>query len=171
MTFILRPALLTSVILLTLFGSESIAAEKHSPLIGTWRLVRFEDTDSKGHTTKQFGDHPRGYFVYDPTGHLSVQIMGVPRIAKFSASTPGDSDIDKGTDAEVRAAYDSYIAYFGTWRINDKGTVVTHIVEGALNPAYTDTDQPRPFKIIGDKLIIEVTNNDRHAYRELQRVR
>jgi hypothetical protein len=33
------------------------------------------------------------------------------------------------------------------------GTFVTH-VEGSLNPMYTNTDQPRPFVLKGDTLII-----------------
>jgi hypothetical protein len=32
--------------------------------------------------------------------------------------------------------------------------VVTHHVEGSLAPDYTDTDQPRPFTLTGDRLEI-----------------
>ena len=165
-------AVLLALVALAAFSScDAAAAQLRSPLIGTWRLARFEDTDPKGTMVKPFGEHPKGYFVYDSTGHLSVQIMGTPRMAKFAANAPGDDDTAKATEAEIRTAYDSYVAYFGTWRVNKSGTVVTHVVEGALNPAYTDTDQPRPFKIIGDTLIIEITNKDGHAYRELHRVK
>ncbi|MEI8298322.1 MAG: lipocalin-like domain-containing protein [Pseudomonadota bacterium] len=39
-------------------------------LVGTWRIVRFVDTDAHGKVTYLFGEHPSGYIVYDPTGHL-----------------------------------------------------------------------------------------------------
>jgi hypothetical protein len=64
-------------------------------------------------------------------------------------------DDDKGTDAEVRADYDGYVAYFGTYRVDEANSVVTHVVEGSLKPSYTGTDQPRPFKLDGDVLDYE----------------
>jgi hypothetical protein len=63
-----------------------------------------------------------------------------------SQITSSDKD-DKGTDAEVRAAYEGYVAYFGTYRVDEANSVVTHVVEGSLNPGYTGTDQPRPFTL------------------------
>lgn len=110
----LRRALLALVVLTLSSRSEATAAKPLSPLIGTWRLFRFENTDVKGVTVKPFGEHPKGYFVYDPTGHLSVQIMGTPRMTRFAANAPGEEDSVKATDAEVRVAYNNYVAYFGT---------------------------------------------------------
>jgi hypothetical protein len=81
-------------------------------------------------------------------------------------------DDDKGTDAEVRAAYDGYVAYFGTYRVDEANGVVTHVVEGSLKPSYTGTDQPRPFKLDGDVLVILGRDKDGSSYvRELHRVK
>ena len=171
MTKNFRNALFALFAVTAFSGIEAGPRKLRSPLIGTWQLVRYENTDLKGNTVKPYGEHPKGYFVYDDTGHLSVQIMRTPPIAKFAANPLGDTSSDKATDAEIRAAYNSYVAYFGTWRINESGSVVTHVVEGALNPAYTDTDQPRPFKLTGDTLIIEKTLMTGHVYRELHRVK
>jgi hypothetical protein len=38
--------------------------------------------------------------------------------------------------------------------VDIKKHVVTIHVEGSLAPDYTDTDQPRPFKLEGDRLEI-----------------
>ena len=46
--------------------------------------------------------------------------------------------------------------------------VVTHHVEGSLSPDYTDTDQPRPFKLQGDRLEI---GDGKTWRRVLERVR
>jgi hypothetical protein len=58
--------------------------------------------------------------------------------------------------------------YFGRWRINAEGTAVIHIVEGALKPSYTGTEQVRPFTLEGDTLIVRPVPGE---YRELHRVR
>jgi hypothetical protein len=147
-----------------------IAAEPMTPkaaaaakaLTGTWELVPYENILPDGKVVMPFGARPKGYFTYDPTGHLSIHIMRTPPVAPFAA---GDT---KGTDAEVRNAYDGYAGYFGTWRINDDATAVIHVVEGALRPSYTATEQFRPFTLNGDTLIVRPSPSE---YRELRRVR
>ena len=138
------------------------AAAAAKAITGTWKLVRYENTSPDGTVTMPFGARPKGYFTYDPTGHLSIHIMRTPPVAPFAS---GDA---KGTDAEVRNAYDAYAGYFGTWRINPEATAVIHIVEGALRPSYTGTEQFRPFTLNGDTLIVRPVPGE---YRELRRVR
>lgn len=163
---VLFSALLGAACLIPL-SSVALAAGLADKLVGTWRVVYYIDTDPSGKVTYPFGENPRGYFVYDSTGHLSVQIMRMPARPMF-----GSGDEDKGTEAEVRAAYDAYVAYFGTYRIDEANSVVTHVVEGSLHPSYTGTDQPRPFKLDGDVLIIQVREKDGSFYfRELHRVK
>ena len=135
-------------------------------LVGTWRVMKFADTDPTGKTTYPFGEQPAGYFVYDSTGHLSIQIMRTPATQGFASGKD-----NQGTDSEVRSAYDGYVAYFGTYHVDENNSVVTHVVEGSLHPSYTGTDQSRPFKIDGDDLIIELRGDGNHYYRQLRRVR
>ena len=52
------------------------------------------------------------------------------------------------------AAYVAYVAYFGIYRVDAEKCVVTHHVDGSLAPDFTDTGQPRPFKVEGDRLEI-----------------
>ena len=160
-------AALTNVAMLTSPSSEAFAARLAQKLVGTWRLVSYMDTDPSGRVTYPFGEKPRGYFVYDTTGHLSVQIMRMQSQSVFAAG-----DDDKGTDAEVRAAYDGYVAYFGTYRVDETNSIVIHVVEGSLKPSYTGTDQPRPFKLDGDILVIQARDKEGNSYyRELHRVK
>jgi hypothetical protein len=159
-----------SVLLLLLFaslGQSSHAAGGATPLVGTWKVERIADTDvATGRVVHPYGEHPKGYIVYDPTGHLHVQVMRTPATRPFVSG-----DDAKGTDAEVRAAYDGYVAYFGTYEVDmDKGMVI-HRVEGSLMPSYTGTDQPRPFRIEGDVLTIEGDSQGIHFLRQLRRVR
>lgn len=141
------------------------AGSLSSRLVGTWQVVEMIDTDSAGVVQHPYGKHPIGYIVYDATGHMHAQVMRTPATPPFAA---GDQ---KGSEPEVRAAYDGYVAYFGTYRVDDAHSKVIHQVQGSLMPSYTGTDQPRPIKLVGDELIIEGNTPDGGFYRRLRRVK
>lgn len=135
-------------------------------LIGTWRLVELADLDKDGKWQYRYGEHPQGYFVYDATGHVHIQIMKVPPLAPFP-----EANVAVGTPPSAEhalAAYTAYVAYFGTYTVDEKKYVVTHHVEGSLAPEFTDTDQPRPFQVEGDRLEI---GDGKTWRRVLERVR
>lgn len=122
-------------------------------LVGTWKLVSAEDKDPK--TGKwvpyTFGNPPSGYFIYDASGHCSVQIMTTP---PTSIATP-----DSPTPAEALEIFNNYIAYYGTYTV--AGGQIEQQVEGAWDPSQVGTDQARPFQLDGDTLII----GDQVTYR------
>jgi hypothetical protein len=132
-----------------------------SVLVGTWRLVEYNNWDVAGVLTQPYGARPRGYFVYDATGHVTIQIARTPPMAAPS----GDRAL---TVTEKAQAYDSFMAYFGRYTVDAARGIVTHHVEGSLRPDYSDTDQPRPFRVSGDSLIVESGKSYR---RVLLRVR
>ncbi|MBX9400907.1 lipocalin-like domain-containing protein [Lysobacter sp. BMK333-48F3] len=135
-------------------------------LVGTWKVETIADTDASGKVTHPYGERPEGYIVYDPTGRLHVQVMRTPATPRFASG-----DDAKGTDAEVRAAYDGYVAYFGRYRVDAERSTVVHQVVGSLMPSYTGTDQPRPFKLDGDVLTIEGDSEGVHFLRRFRRVK
>jgi hypothetical protein len=137
-------------------------------LVGTWRLVEFWDRDSV-RTPKRYayGEHPSGYFIYDPTGHVSIQIQQGPTPTTV-ARDRGEDWFQTSTPEELRAAVRAYRAYFGTYTINRAEGVVIHQVEGDSRGLYTGSAQRRKFRLIGDSLII---GNDSTARRVLVRVR
>ena len=129
-------------------------------LVGTWKLISAEDVDPK--TGKwipyTFGNPPSGYFIYDATGHASIQIMTTPPV---KIATP-----DSPTPDEALAIFNGYIAYYGTYTVDDVNISVQ--VEGAWDPTQVGTDQARPYELSGDSLII----GDQTTYiRTLQRVK
>ena len=144
-------ALCCSLLLVSVASAQRPAEEAHK-LIGTWRLVEFADLDKGGKWQYKYGEYPRGYIVYDPTGHVHVQIMKVPPLAPFPEAETGDGK--QPSTEHALAAYMAYAAYFGTYTVDEKKHVVTHHVEGSLRPDYTETDQSRPFKLEGDRLEI-----------------
>ena len=135
-------------------------------LVGTWRVVEFADLDKDGKWQYWYGEHPLGYFVYDATGHVHIQVMKAPPLKPFPEE---NFDVGKPPSPDhALAAYNAYIAYFGTYTVDTNKHVVTHHVEGSLSPEYTGTDQPRPFKLEGNRL--EITDGKTFR-RVLERVR
>ena len=114
----------------------------------------------------RFGEHPRGYFVYDETGHVHIQIMKVPPLTAFTEANLAEGKLP--TAEHALEAYSAYVAYFGTYTVEANRHIVTHHVEGSLSPDFTDTDQPRPFKLEGDRLEI---GDGKTWRRVLERVR
>ena len=117
-----------------------------SQLVGTWKLISAEDFDpNTGQWVPYtFGNPPSGYFIYDDTGHASVQIMTTPpqKIANPKKVTP----------EEALAIFNNYIAYYGTYTVDS--TDITVQVEGAWDPRQVGTAQVRPYQLSGDTLII-----------------
>jgi hypothetical protein len=133
-------------------------------LIGTWRLVSFEDrVDPNSEWTYPFGKNPSGYFVYDETGHVTIQIMRTPPPSKFASG-----DDARPTPEEAKAVYDGYVAYFGTYTVDEAKHVVIHHVEGSMHPSFIGTDQERIFELSADRLII---GDQKTWLRVLERVR
>ena len=111
--------------------------------MGTWRVVAYETHNADGTVIKEFGDKPFGYFIYDATGHLAIQVM----------ENPAKNDPPKA------------FADFGTYTVDAAKGIVIHHVEGAVEGdggagpkvrQYIGKDARRPFRFEGDHLIIEI---------------
>ena len=113
-------------------------------LIGTWRLVSYETSETGSRRGRPYGDAV-GRLSYDDRGNMSGQVMRPDRPRVES----GD-----GNAQQVRAAYLGYIAYFGTYEVAPDGRSVVHHVEGALNPAWVGGDQVRQLRFDGDRLVL-----------------
>jgi hypothetical protein len=132
-------------------------------LVGTWRLMSAEDRSSPSDpwVNGTFGIPPSGYFIYDATGHASIQIMTTPPVKLADPASPNSP-----TPAEALEIFNGYIAYYGTYTLDDKN--IYHQVEGAWDPRQVGSVQTRPYELKGDQLII----GDQITYiRVLQRVK
>jgi hypothetical protein len=157
---------LSCLLLLATVADAQRPARGAHVLMGTWRLVEFADLDKNGKWQYRFGEHPRGYFVYDATGHVHIQIMKTPTVAPFPEANIAVGKLPSAEHALT--AYAAYVAYFGTYTVDEEKRIVTHHVEGSLAPEFTGTDQPRPFKLEGDRLEI---GDGKTWRRVLERVR
>jgi len=141
-------AVLVSLIGFGFAGAQRPAAPAPSikdQLIGTWRLVARDVVRPDGSSSLDpaYGPkYPIGYIMYDRTGHMAVQFMG----------------LDRPNDQSSRG----YDAYFGTYALDETSTPpkVTHHREGSLNPQQVGGDVVRDLLLNGDELKLVVRNNN-----------
>ena len=103
-------------------------------LIGTWRVVEFADLDKDGKWQYRFGEHPRGYFVYDVTGHVHIQIMKVPALPPFPEAKLTDGK--PPSPEHALAAYTAYVAYFGNLHRRSRETRGDTSCRGQLSAGF-----------------------------------
>ena len=108
-------------------------------LVGTYRLLAFENYADDGEVARPFGDHPKGFIIYTGEGYMSAILMRSDR-PNFAAG-----DILGGTDGEKLDAFASSSAYAGRWEI--VGDQIIHHLEVTTYPNWTGTDQPRHFEL------------------------
>ena len=117
-------------------------------LVGSWRLVSYEEHAADGTVTAVWGSAPQGRLMYDAGGRMAVQLID-PRRRPFASE-----DRLGGTADEVRKAFEGCVAYFGSYRVDAKAGVVIHHVDGALLPNMIGTDQRRQLVLSGNRLTL-----------------
>lgn len=98
-------------------------------LHGLWRLV---------------SPNADGMLCYHPSGAMSVQ--SAPRKPRPRAGV-------RPTATEALAALDGYVAYFGTYTIDEATQTVTHHQTGTVQPGGTSA-LVRAYELRGDRLIL-----------------
>jgi hypothetical protein len=128
---------------------QSMSGEGVPHLAGSWKLVSFQIQDSRGQTSYPFGREARGRLIYEADGRMAVQIMDPhrPRVAS--------EDLLAASEAEVRAAFGGYVAYYGTYSVNPAEQTIIHHLEAALLPNWVGTDQRRHYEFDGKVLTLK----------------
>ena len=103
--------------------------------VGAWSLVDWRIEYGDGGITRPFGAAAHGYIVYAANGIMVANIVHGER-ANFGLANARNADA-----AQKTAAFDSYFAYAGPWRI--EGEEVVHAVTMSLFPDMTGSEQHR----------------------------
>ena len=112
---------------------------------GTWKLVSLESR-SEDEVFQPLGQDCRGILFLDARGVLSVQLMD-PMRPNFASG-----DNVNGTDDEIRAAYQGFLASWGRYSVDEAEGKLRYRVEGSLFPNWVGTDQERSYKLEDDRL-------------------
>ena len=124
-------------------------AEVLRRLIGTWRLVQWEEHDSGNAISYPLGKDAIGQIMYAPDGRMSAQLMRRDQ-ARFV-----HEDWRKASLAEKATAWSNYFGYFGTYSVDIEAKCVTHHIEGSWFPNLVDADQQRYYQFEGDQLVLD----------------
>ena len=116
--------------------------------VGTWKLHWFGFVKADGKTKYPFGEHPDGMVIYDPKGHVSIQITRGD-VLPFSSE-----DRDGASDEEVRIAYEAFVGYYGTYEVNDSQRLVTFHIAGSSYPNWVGKALKRHYEFKGDYLTL-----------------
>ena len=119
---------------------------RQNQLLGTWRLLSWENRGAEGEVTHPLGRDAVGYLTYTADGYMFVVLMRAERAA-FSAD-----DLLAGSRDERAAAAASYISYAGTYEL--RASTVVHHVRASLFPNWVGTDQERLVEWDGGRLIL-----------------
>ena len=114
--------------------------------MGTWRLKECYGSWSDGRISYPYGKEPEGQLIYDGRDNFSGQIVGSDRRPFHSGN------LLKGTLEEIKSAFEGYIAYYGTYEVDESKGQVTHHVLGALFPNWIGDVQTRNFLFEGERL-------------------
>jgi hypothetical protein len=141
-----------ATLMLILISIASISAapqpQTSTKFVGAWRLISVE-----GNPPGRPGrfDRPTGQLIYDASGRMSAQVVARADRKPFAPYNQGTTS---ATTEEKAAAFDTYLAYFGTYTVDAKAGTVTHHLEDSLVPGRQGTDNVRWFEFQGDDRIV-----------------
>lgn len=132
-----------------LICTDLYAMMEADKFVGAWRLVSAEFRAEDGTIAESpYGSEPQGLLMYDAQGSMSAQL------ARDGRGSFAIADRKAGTSEEVRAAFESYQAYYGRYKVDEREHVVTHSVIQSLLPNLVGTAQRRYYKFKDGRLIL-----------------
>jgi hypothetical protein len=118
-------------------GKSALSPSGVGQVVGTWQLVQIETRrrDNGELIDSLSGNRVAGLLMYDSGGYMSVQLK-----REWNPNIP-------------------YLAYFGTFSVDEKAGTVTHHVKMSTN-SYKGTDQVRAYHLEdgGKRLILTPVN-------------
>lgn len=119
-----------------LLASPITGAQTPAPdtprFFGTWRLVSETTT---------------GMMIYDSLGNMAAQVMPNRMRRKYAAAEP--------TPDEAKDAITGYLAYFGTYTVDEQTRIVTHHRKANINPGQVGDDVVRTYVFeTNDRLVL-----------------
>lgn len=116
-----------------------------NPFVGTWKLISLERHNADGTLVTGVnpvgGVDPTGIVMYDAAGHVSLQIMPSGR-----ARTPGSPALTP------EQTLFGYVAYYGTYTLDQANRIMTVKFDGALSPTMLGTTGQRYYEINGNRM-------------------
>ncbi len=117
---------------------------------GAWKLISSEmrSTDG-GDVHYPLGKDCAGRLIVDSDGNFTAQLMrpGRPEFAS--------GDVVRGTDDEIRAAYQGFVAFWAKIEVDEAKKEITYVVEGSLFPNWIGHTNLRHYEFAGNRLTLK----------------
>ena len=97
-----------------------------------------------------YTDQAVGRLTMDKAGRISVFVMKPGRHA--SVNTTGGVALASIDD--LRQIADGFVAYYGTFAVDQEMKVITATVEGATLPAWVGSQQKRTYELMDNRLAL-----------------
>jgi Lipocalin-like domain len=118
-------------------------------LLGPWELVSYQLELDAGGIVHPLGEDAVGLILYTPQRRMCVNIM---RPGRTTWASPNPA---AGTESEIAAAAAGYLAYGGSFTVDEASSVVEHHVDVSLFPNWIGDVQKRFVELRGDELVLE----------------
>ena len=121
--------------------TQSAIADDREKLIGTWKVVSYDNEFQDGSPRRAaYGQNPTGFLLLTGEGRMMAIVAGEGR-------KPATTDEERATLLR------SMLAYSGMYRLEGDKWITK--VDVSWNPVWNGTEQVRYYKLDGDRL--EVT--------------
>ena len=120
--------------------------------IGVWKLISCERKFADGRTEQPYGEKPVGCLTYDKAGRMTVQMMDPAR--RSSGPSGVNLTAANASPEEIREAVGGFLAYFGTFDVDEAEKTVIHHLQACLVPSWVGTDLKRTYQFSGNRLIL-----------------
>jgi Lipocalin-like domain len=125
-------------------------SELRDRLVGAWDLVAYTWDYDDGRSESPFGAQPAGMIVYTREGQVAVNMMKPDRPAWTVENTVA------GTDDEIIQAVRGYIAYSGSYTVDDAARRVDHHIAASLIPNWVGRTLSRSVDLDDPQLTLTV---------------
>jgi hypothetical protein len=116
---------------------------------GAWKLLSSEMRTSGGEVQYPLGKDCAGRLVVDADGNFSAQLMRRDR-PQFA-----NDDVVRGTDDEIRAAYQGYVSFWSQMEVDEIKKEITYVVEGSLFPNWLGHRNLRYYQFDDNRLTLK----------------
>jgi|GEM_PF-4191249 len=131
-------------------AAAALRARVVNRFAGTWKLVSYTQKTEDATVLYPFGKNPIGQAMFDPNGRMSVQIMQIPH-AVFT------SGYARASAEEVKAVYEAYLAYYGTWSVDEMSEELEEHIEASNQLQFANRLQSSPYFFENNQLTIRST--------------
>ena len=155
-----RRTALSALAVAPLASAKAKGPPARKKFVGVWKLVSCEYRNkATGEISHPFGSAPVGRITYDEAGRMSAQLMNPGRPAAGGPNTRGMAAVIRAASAEdIREMLTGFIAYFGTFDVEESSQTGSHHVQCCLIPNWVGTDLRRSYEFTASGRLILIAS-------------